>query len=149
MKAKHLTSLASLFLLMPFSCFAANLTDFQSIELAMQAGQPMTANINFSKCTPKMPVNAYVTLKNALIVNSPNRGPSIAFSDSHLTVNEPGFSNQAILEQISYHLDHQGALSIDSILLNPATYKIINQKPMHTRCQLNESVVFHTTNRQT
>ncbi|MDF1761308.1 MAG: VirK family protein [Coxiellaceae bacterium] len=132
-------------LLVPLSCYATNLVDFQSIELAMHAGKPITAYVDFSKCTRPMPVNAYLTVKNALILNSPNKGKSIAFSDSHLTVNEPGFPHQAIREQITYHLNQQGSLTIDSVLLNPASYKIINQKPMHSSCQLNDGVLFHTT----
>ena len=69
---------------------------------------------------------------------------SLAFSEQHLTLNNPQFLNMAILENVSYKLDENGKLTLKTVLLDPATFQPKGAQRGAITCVLGKGVQFYT-----
>ena len=127
-----------LLLLCPIISFANVLPNYAAVKDAIEHGQAISVTMNFSKCTPKLPFNAYYSPRSIMILSD-----ALAFSQNHTTRNNPQFPHQAIIENVRYTLKEEGILSITTLLLDPSTFAPKDKQPPIISCKIGDGVQFY------
>lgn len=115
--------------------YAEELKSFQEIYDSVKQGKNIKFVINFENCIMKSPIS------NLTIFISPRaimlRQNYLKFSHSPMTLNNPNFPDQPIIENVSYKLTSE-SLNMTIKFLSLPNYTVVGET--NAVCPLNKSV---------
>lgn len=116
------------------------LTDFGTIKAALQEGRLVTAYINFTNCTPGVPLQGYSLLDKVMI--TPTQMTTYAY---HIRLDHPLYPGVPVGEYLQSTLTYDGTVTVAPTLLDVATGAILSLQPSQEVCHLGPDVQFYGT----
>lgn len=132
-------------LLFSFSCHAERLSSYEAVFNAINEGKGIRAVLDINLCKsniltqPRM-IGSVEPKDLAVIVDK-----FITFSNLHFTQHNPDNDGKPLYESTKFILRPNQELTIDTVLLNPVTFKE-QGKGYHLKCELNNGVNIYSIN---